>query len=100
MAAGPNLALSSTTLVAAVKDQVSCEIDREAVILHLKSGVYYGLNEVGARVWGLLQQERRIAEIEQTIAAEFEVTPERCAADVRALLEQFHAAGLIEVVSE
>src|SRR5215470_15738530 len=100
MAAAPNPSFSAETRVAAVKDQVSCEIDREAVILHLKSGMYYGLNEVGARVWALLQQARRIADIQSTVADEFDVSAEQCAIDLRAVLEQFHAAGLIEVVGE
>src|SRR5258707_13635341 len=100
MGPAPNFAMSPASRVAAVKDQVSCEIDREAVILHLKNGVYYGLNEVGARVWALLQQARPVAEIEATIVAEFDVAPEQCAADVRALLEQFHSAALIEGVDE
>jgi hypothetical protein len=100
MASAADFALSPATRLAVVKDQVSCEIDREAVILHLKSGVYYGLNEVGARVWALLQQPTSLAEIEATISSEFEVSSEQCAADVRALLGQFHSAGLIEVVGE
>jgi hypothetical protein len=92
-------AFSAGTIVAAVCDQVSCQIDREAVILNLKSGVYFGLNEVGARIWALLQSARphTVGEIEAAIAAEFEVAPEECARDVRSLLEQFYAAGLLEV---
>ena len=100
MATAPHPMFSAETRVAAIKDQVSCEIDREAVILHLKSGVYYGLNEVGARVWALLQEPRRIADLESVVANEFDVSTEQCGADVRALVEQFHSAGLIEVVGE
>src|SRR5437763_12945940 len=100
MGSAPNFAMSPATRVAAVKDQVYCDIDREAVILHLKTGIYYRLNEVGARVWALLQQARPVAEIAATIAAEFDVSSEHCPADVRMVLEQFHSAGLIEVVDE
>ena len=92
-------AFSAGTIVSAMRDQVSCQIDLEAVILNLTSGVYFGLNEVGARIWALLQAPgpHTVGELEAAIAAEFDVTPEACARDVRALLEQFHAAGLLEV---
>ena len=92
-------AFSPETRVSAVRDQVSCQIDREAVILNLNSGVYFGLNEVGARVWALLQEPapHTVAEIANTVCGEFDVEPEACLRDVHALLEQFQAAGLLEV---
>jgi hypothetical protein len=37
-----------TSTVVAAKDQVSCDLVGEAVILDMKSGIYYGLNPVGA----------------------------------------------------
>src|SRR5450759_422120 len=49
--------------VAAVKDQVSCALDEDTVILHLGSGTYYGLNAVGSTIWNLIQEPRTIAEI-------------------------------------
>jgi len=92
---------SLTTRVAAARDQVSCQIDREAVILNLKDGVYYGLNEAGARVWTLVQERSHtVTELVAMIASEFAVSPEQCADDVCALLAQFHAAGLLEVLGE
>lgn len=40
--------LSLDSIVAVTPEQVSSELSGEAVILSLKDGVYYGLNEVGA----------------------------------------------------
>jgi len=37
--------------VFASKDQISCDLAGEAAILELKSGTYFGLDEVGAVVW-------------------------------------------------
>ncbi len=48
------IALSS--IVEATNEQVSSEVANESVILHLKSGPYYGLNEVGNSIWKLVQQ--------------------------------------------
>jgi len=39
----------------------------EAVILDLKSGVYYGLNDVGTRIWHLIQEPKTLNEIQDAI---------------------------------
>ncbi len=45
------------------RDQISCDLAGEAPILNLKSGVYFGLDAVGARIWSLLQKPVMLAEI-------------------------------------
>ncbi len=89
--------LSGRSVVVAAKDQLSCDLGGEAAILNVKSGVYYGLNPVGVRVWKLIQQPRRVDEIRETLLGEYDVDPRRCEADLLELLEKFLAAGLIEV---
>lgn len=92
-----NATISGQTIVVAAKDQVSCDLGGEAAVLHIRKGTYYGLDPVGARVWALLQQPRRVAEIRETLFEEFEVEPARCEADLLALLEKLLAEELIEV---
>lgn len=91
--------ISDHSVVVATKDQVSCDLAGEAAILNIKSGVYYGLNPVGARIWNLMQEPRKVAEIQNEITNEYEVEPERCARDLVVLLEKLLAEGLIEVKS-
>lgn len=88
--------LSPDTTVVAVPDQVSTNLEDEAVILHLKDGVYYGLNPVGARIWQLIQEPRTIKEIIETILEEYEVDPRRCEQDLLNLLRELAARQLIE----
>lgn len=89
--------ISEQSIVVAAKDQVSCDLAGEAAILNVPQGTYYGLDAVGARIWSLLQAPREVAEIHRTIAAEYDVTPERCLRDLLDLLEKLRAEGLIEV---
>jgi hypothetical protein len=84
----------------AATHQVSSELAGEAVILDLKSGKYYGLNSVGARIWELIQQPRRVAAIHERLLAEFEVAPDRCWSDLIALLQRLVGIGLVEVAHE
>jgi len=92
-----NTAITKTTTVVAVKDQVSSSLDEEAVVLHLKKGMYYGLNSVGATVWNALQQPRKVEEIQRLILAEYDVEPGPCEQDLLQLLQELAEAGLIEV---
>jgi hypothetical protein len=89
--------ISEQTVVVAAKDQVSCDLAGEAAILNIKSGVYYGLDPVGARIWNLMQQPRAVREIQSTIVGEYDVEPERCSRDLLGLLEKLLSEGLIEV---
>jgi hypothetical protein len=90
-------AISGQSVVVVARDQVSCDLAGEAAILNVKSGVYYGLDPVGARIWNLMQEPRAVAEIQSTIASEYDVEPERCAQDLTELLQKLLAEGLIEV---
>lgn len=57
------LDLSLHSEVLASPQQVSCEVAEEAVLLSMRNGEYYGLNEVGASIWKLIQQPRRVIDI-------------------------------------
>jgi hypothetical protein len=93
-------ALSEQSVVVASKDQVSCELAGEAAVLNTKTGVYYGLDPVGARVWQLVQQPRRISEVGEQIVAEYDVESQRCMSDIVALLEKLRSEGLLIEVRE
>jgi hypothetical protein len=93
-------AISEQSVVVASKDQVSCELAGEAAVLNTKTGVYYGLDPVGARVWQLVQQPRRVSEVGEQIVAEYDVESQRCISDVVALLEKLRSEGLLIEVRE
>src|SRR5438105_4742296 len=88
--------LSEQSVVTVTKDQVSCGLGAESAILHMKDGIYYGLDPIGTEVWKLLQTPRRIADIREVLLQEYDVEPERCQRDLLALLEDLLRAGLIE----
>lgn len=49
------------------------ELDGEIVLLDLKSGVYYGLNEVGSRMWTHLSTLSDLDEIMDKLLEEFDI---------------------------
>ncbi len=92
--------VSRDSSVVATSEQASSELGGEAVILNLKSGLYYGLNPVGASIWNLLQQPRTVSEIRDAILAEYSIEPQQCESDLLELLQQLEAQGLISVSHE
>jgi hypothetical protein len=92
--------LSYFSIVVAQSAQVSSELAGDTVILDLKSGQYYSLNEVGTRVWNLIQKPRTVQEIHQIILDEYDVESEQCSSDLFSMLEELNAIGLIEVQHE
>jgi hypothetical protein len=79
----------------AAREQLSCEVGEEVVILNLADDTYYGLPEVGAFVWQLLGEPRTLPELRDAVVAEFEVEPRVCEADLARLLEDLAARGLV-----
>jgi hypothetical protein len=90
----------SDTKVSAAPDQLSSKLGEDVVILNLKSGVYYGLDPVGARVWELIQETKSVGEIRDVILSEFEVGADQCEADLQNLLADMQAQGLIRVLPD
>jgi hypothetical protein len=84
------------SMIVATPDQVSSKLGDEAVILNIKSGVYFGLNEVGARVWTLIQEPVSIARVIQTLLGEYDVEPEQCKEEVLSLIKELIDVSLVE----
>lgn len=96
MAAEPRLA--DHDLLRRAPHQTSCQLADELVLLNVDSGVYYGLDAVGTRVWQLLAEEGSTLEsLCLRLIDEYDVDRPTCERDLRDLLSRLLGAGLIEV---
>ncbi len=73
------------------------DLHGESVILDLKSGKYYGLNEVGTRLWNLLLIDPDIAVAYNTLLEEYDVPEEQLTRDIFAIIEHLVSVGLITI---
>jgi hypothetical protein len=88
-----------STLVAA-EEQVSADLSGEVVILNMRSGEYFGLNAVGARIWELIQKPRTVLDVRDRLMEEFpEVDEAQCTRDLLDLVAELVDAQLVEVVA-
>ena len=84
-----------TSRVRVNDDVLFQELQGEAVLLNLKSGVYFGLDPVGTRIWQLFADHELLAEIAQTIVTEYDVAEGRCSADLLKLVGDLEQQGLV-----
>lgn len=91
--------ITADTRVVASDALVSCDLAGEAVILSLRTELYYALDPVGTRVWELVQEPRTVAEVRDALLAEYDVEPARCEADLLALLGDLATHGLVDEVA-
>jgi coenzyme PQQ synthesis protein D (PqqD) len=89
--------ITTASLVVAAKDQVSSDLAGEAVILSLRTGMYYGLGQVGARIWQLLATPTRVRDIRDEIVGRYDVEPDRCERDLVNFLHQLAIRELIDI---
>lgn len=92
--------IAMQTVVYTAQNLVSSRLEDEVVILNLKSGIYHGLEAVGARVWDLICNPAPVREVRDRLLDEYDVEPERCESDLLALLEELKAHGLLETGPE
>ena len=71
------------------------DLHGEGVLLNLKTGVYFGLDPVGARIWQLLEKPAVLSEILESLLTEYDVAREQCAQDLLALVAEMEQRGLV-----
>ena len=75
------------------------EVGGETVILDLKTESYFSLDEVGTRIWQLLQEQEDIQTITATMLDEYDVKEKQLEKDIQTLLTQLNKAGIVTLDS-
>ena len=71
------------------------ELDGEAVVLNLDTGIYFGLDAVGTRIWRLLEERKPLKAVLDTLIDEYEAPPDRLQRDLLAFVERLDDKGLV-----
>jgi predicted transcriptional regulator len=74
---------------------VSETIDGETVIVSLDKGTYYSLDQVGADIWSLIEQQLAAGQIVDAIANRFTGDREAIETSIKTLIAQLRAEELI-----
>lgn len=76
------------------------ELDGESVLLNLNSESYFGLDEIGTRMWGALTTTGSVSEALDLLLEEYSVDRSTLETDVFEFIEKLRSQGLIEVRDE
>ena len=72
-------------------------VGEEMVLLHLESGIYFGLDPVGAQVWQLIQTGKSLRKACDAVIEEYDVSREILEQDVLALARDLIDKKLVNV---
>lgn len=78
---------------------LSQEVSGEIVLLDLQSENYFGLDEVGTRIWQLLQKDGEVQAVFDTLLHEYDVDAAQLKSDLTILLSELETTGLIQMDS-
>jgi len=76
---------------------VSRELEGEAVMLNLESGAYFGLDQVGTRIWALIQEHGSLHKVLEVMQSEYDVAPDILQYDLLRLVDELRGKGLVSV---
>jgi hypothetical protein len=91
--------INRSSVIQVAPHQVACELNGQAVILNTESNIYYGLDDVGARIWSLIQQPCAFGQICEALMGEYEVDSQACERDTNDLIRKMAEAGLVQISS-
>ena len=89
-----NFSLTSTIKIS--EDMVFRNLQDEIVLLNLKTGMYYGLDHIGAKTWKFIEKHQSLQKVHDLLMKEFDITEEQCAKDLLGFVSSLHEKKLIE----
>ncbi|MGQ3685926.1 MAG: PqqD family protein [Candidatus Loosdrechtia sp.] len=72
--------------------------DKEAVLLHLGTKMYFTLNETGLRIWQMLNSGLTPEEVIERFLSEFDVSPEKARESILNLVNELIREKLVKVL--
>lgn len=91
------MAISFWQTVSVPPDVLVREVAGESVLLNLDSETYFGLDEVGTRMWQVLTQGQTIQHAYEQLLQEYDVDPETLRVDLTRLIGELVVQGLLEL---
>ncbi|HEY3043323.1 MAG TPA: PqqD family protein [Vicinamibacterales bacterium] len=71
------------------------ELDGEGVILNLASGIYFGLDQTGMRMWQLIDQHGQLTAVLAALCEEFDAPRDTMERDLLNLASELSEKGLL-----
>jgi hypothetical protein len=77
-------------------EEVLCQVIRdETVLLDLKTERYFGLDDVGSRIWALIKEGASKQDLVTVLAGEYEVSEQTLTRDIEQFMANLAEEGLL-----
>ena len=70
--------ISTEIIISQIEEIVASDIDGEIVMMSIENGEYYGLDEIGSRIWELIEKPVKVSNLIDTLLERFDVDRETC----------------------
>ena len=88
------------SLVSRDPSPVTADMDGELVMMSIKRGNYYGLGDIGSKIWQKLECPQRVDDLCHDLMGEYEIDRNTCETDVIEFLGQLLDESLIKIGDE
>lgn len=89
--------VTPTSVIARTAGLMSTRVNNEIYVLNPVRDKYTGLDDIGLRVWDLLEAETPVDSLCGQVAKEFRGAPEQITTDLLEFLNELDSEGLLEV---
>jgi hypothetical protein len=89
--------ISTSARAVASPHALAVDVAGQTALLHTRSEIYFGLDEVGTRIWSEVTGAASIDAALARLNDIFDVEPERLREDVLALLRQLEEHDLVDI---
>lgn len=72
------------------------KVAEEAILIHMDTGTYFSLNNIGTEFWEMFDGERTVGELAAEVAVKYDVDPQMVTDDLIELAQKLQEDGLIE----
>jgi hypothetical protein len=91
------ITIGENAVVSQAAGLVASDLDEKKVMMNIESGKYFGLDNVGSRIWELIEKPHPVHELILELLKEYDVEENTCRQDVLAFLNKLYDQELIDI---
>ena len=90
--------LSSKLKIA--KDILVRELEGEAVLLNIQTGVYFGLDKTATATWQLMQKQKDLQGVLDSLLKDYEIDKKTCQDDLLKFASNLQKNAIVEIYED
>jgi hydroxymethylpyrimidine pyrophosphatase-like HAD family hydrolase len=88
--------IDNDTIIVQAEGIDATDLNGEKVMMNLDKGQYFALNQVGSRIWDIINKPASVKEITDTLIKEYDIDEETCKSSVITFLEGMNDVEIIK----